>query len=180
MFDRPAFISVLAFQVFNRPQLMSGKFNLIDHETFESIHQSSNSSPSTRVAKIRNAKYKRMTSNSGFSLLEFVKPKSNVKICKGKPKNSKRIVDVRIRPAFKKRGKQRENEHKKKINRLKKSILRYRQLKREQQIVKEELQNEIETQISNQLQTLTLASGSNKQSEVSGLKNRIHSNRFRE
>ncbi|XP_061389582.1 selenocysteine insertion sequence-binding protein 2 [Musca vetustissima] len=170
---------------------MSEKFKLIDHETFENIHQST-SSATTRVTKIRNAKYKRMTSSIGFNLLEFVKPKANSKGTKnrGKLSSPKRVVDVRSRPSFKKKGKQRENGRKKKINRLKKSILRYRQLKRNQQQTKEMLeaqhktelveQLQKETEIVNQLQSLTIVSENQQSKKLSEVSKRIHSNRFRD
>ncbi|XP_073837328.1 SECIS-binding protein 2 [Musca autumnalis] len=158
---------------------MSEKFKLIDHETFESIHQST-SSASNRITKIRNAKYKRMTGSNGFNLLEFVKPR---KIDKKSSKNnsSRKVVDVRYRNNIKKKGKQREDGRKKKVNRLKKSILRYRLMKRNQEKLKEELTNQTEAEIVQQIDSLTLIpQQNNEHTELIEVKGRIHSNRFRD
>ncbi|XP_013107026.1 selenocysteine insertion sequence-binding protein 2 [Stomoxys calcitrans] len=155
---------------------MSDKFKVIDHVTFEQLQQSSKSAIATSaVPKIRNAKYKRMAAaaDSGFNLLQFVKKadRGGKQAKKRKHKVTKRILDERFKHSFRKKGKQRENGSKLKISRLKKSVLRYRQLKRNQ----EKMQDEIVTQ----LEGLKLVAN-NAPTEVASEKSRIHSGRFRD
>lgn len=120
---------------------MSDKFKVIDHVTFERMQQSSSkTAATTAVPKIRNSKYKRMTATSNFNLMQFVKVKQRGKSSElgKKVKIRKRIVDTRV-VAPKKKGKQRENGKAKKPSRLKKSILQYRQKKREQAQLEEQI-----------------------------------------
>lgn len=161
---------------------MSDKFKVIDHATYERLQQSSSAGPSHNTTqKIRNAKYKRMNSTN-FNLLQFVKVKerggkSRVGGGGNKAKLKKRSVDTVIQIKVKKRGKQRENGRKKKPTRLKKSILKYRQLKRGQ----EKLQLQLEESIKH-LTNLTLAVEDNNNDRNEAVINLpgIHSRRFRE
>ncbi|XP_023307062.2 selenocysteine insertion sequence-binding protein 2 [Lucilia cuprina] len=155
---------------------MSDKFKVIDHATFERMQQNSSNAPAatTALPKIRNSKYKRMTATNNFNLLQFVKVKQRGK-SKGLAKNvrvRKCIVDTH-RVLLKKRGKQRENGKVKKPSRLKKSILQYRQMKREQAA---RLEKEID-ESADKLMKLVVNDGRVENEKKSY---RLHSNRFRE
>ncbi|TMW47098.1 hypothetical protein DOY81_007811 [Sarcophaga bullata] len=120
---------------------MSDKFNVIDHATFERMQQSSSRKVATSsVQRIRNSKYKRISAADNFNLLQFVKtskPRRGTGLVK-KDKICKRIVD-KLDKIKTKKGKKRENGKLKKPTRLKKSILQYRQKKREQAILAQEI-----------------------------------------
>lgn len=148
---------------------MSDKFQVIDHATFEKMQQSTSSvSASSAVQKIRNSKYKRMTATDNFNLLQFVKDKQKGKVL---PKKGKRVPDSCIVPN-KKKGKQREDGIIKKPSRLKKSILQYRQKKREQA----QLENKLGTTIVG-LNNLVV---DNDKQNGQRMEPAVHSNSFRE
>ncbi|XP_075164254.1 SECIS-binding protein 2 isoform X2 [Haematobia irritans] len=137
---------------------MSDKCKVIDHLTFEQMQQSCKADVAKPIPIIRNAKYKRMNAtSSSFNILQFVR-KGQAK--KQKHKVTKRIIDSSKFTSKRRGGKQRENGRKSKATRLKKSILRYRQMKRNQ----EKLQ----------------ADQSNESVEPIAQKNLVHSSRFRE
>ncbi|XP_065360707.1 selenocysteine insertion sequence-binding protein 2 [Calliphora vicina] len=120
---------------------MSDKFKVIDHVTFERMQQSSSkAAATTAVPKIRNSKYKRMTATSNFNLMQFVKVKQ-----RGKSSELGKRVKIRKRivVATKKKGKQRENGKAKKPSRLKKSILQYRQKKREEAQLEQQITDSV-------------------------------------
>lgn len=152
---------------------MSDKCNVIDHATFERMQQSSSRTVATAtVQRIRNSKYKRMSAGNNFSLLQFVKiskPRRGSSLDK-KDKTRKRSVN-KLDKIKSKKGKQRENGKLKKPTRLKKSILQYRQKKREQARLAEEMK----CSIGRILELKLSEENENQENPVVGL----HSRKFR-
>ena len=152
---------------------MSDKFNVIDHATFERMQQSSSRKVATApVQRIRNSKYKRISAADNFNLLQFVKtskPRRGTGLVK-KDKIRKRTVD-KLDKIKAKKGKKRENGKLKKPTRLKKSILQYRQKKREQAILAQEINCSIV-----KLEELKVSEESENQEKLVA---NIHSRKFR-
>ncbi|KAM7355450.1 SECIS-binding protein 2 [Cochliomyia hominivorax] len=162
---------------------MSDKFKVIDSATFAKLQESSssNATGTKTIPKIRNSKYKRMNASNTFDLLQFVnkaKQRGKLKTDDGfkvKQKvHRKRIVDTKI-AAPKKKGKRRE-DGRKKPTRLKRSILQYRQKKREQATLSKELKESIDKFMKLELKDEVNNNVGSKKEE----KKSIHSNSFRD
>lgn len=162
---------------------MSDKFKVIDHATFAKMQQNNNSTTATKtLPKIRNSKYKRMTASENFNILQFVnKAKQRGKLkstggglgINGKIQR-KRVIDSRI-VVPKKKGKRRE-DGRKKPTRLKRSILQYRQKKREQAQLAQQLSESVDKLLKLKLQDNVGEKTLNDKRFIVGL----HSNTFRE
>lgn len=147
---------------------MSDKFKIIDHDTFERMQQSSSKNTSTNVTKIRNSKYKRMTASNHFNLMQFMKT-TRGKNLQRKGRIKKRIIDAPI--AKKHKGKRRENGAKKKSSRLKKSILQYRQKRRKELQIEEQL-----LELENDLKIMKVDDSPENKTPI----RKLHSTTFRE
>lgn len=153
--------------------IMSDRFKIIDHATFEQMQKSnSRTSASSNGARIRNAKYRRMTSN-GFDLMQFMKNRHDTAKDNRKIVRNRRVLH--FTPRFnKKKGKQSENGRKRHKSRLKKTILRNRQMKSKS--------HQEELQLANQIQAITLNEDEPfGKGETKNMKREatLHSSRFR-
>ncbi|XP_067646860.1 selenocysteine insertion sequence-binding protein 2 [Eurosta solidaginis] len=138
----------------------SDKLNIIDRKTFESIQHNQNNTASESFRKVHNPKFRKKNAVNGesggavFNLMQFL-----TKTPKQKQKERKRqrytvcILGHHAAKPFKKCGKTREGGKRKKLSHLKKSIVRCRELKKQQpsRIVEEneELLKETVDDISN-------------------------------